>query len=130
MIPSNIFFILICLFFAITFLESAIDKIVNRAGNLAWIQAHFSKTFLNSFSKSLFYILTIQELLVGLTMLAAIFGIVLNLFNLVEFGLYCSLFVLIQLFAGQRIAKDYAGASGIIPYIVLAVIAIIASGTV
>jgi hypothetical protein len=33
-----------------------------------------------------------------------------------------AVFVLVQLFFGQRIAKDYVSASGIIPYIILAVI--------
>ncbi len=125
---SAIVNLLLCLFFAITFLESAIDKIVNRDGNLSWIQGHFSKTILNNFSTSLFNLLTMQELFVGFLMIASVVGICLNLFDILVPSLLAAMFILIQLFAGQRIAKDYVGASGIIPYIIVVLIGLIIHG--
>jgi hypothetical protein len=36
--------VFVCLFFAGTFIQSGIDKIVDWKGNLEWLTGHFSKT--------------------------------------------------------------------------------------
>jgi hypothetical protein len=126
-----LFFILISLFFAITFLESAWDKTKNKQGNLDWLQAHFSKTFLASRMNLVFGILTLLEWVAGVLSLFVIVGMM-YLFISNAFHLYAIfkpyylliylylLKLLILLYAGQRLAKDYVGASGIVGYILLA----------
>jgi uncharacterized membrane protein YphA (DoxX/SURF4 family) len=124
MCPETIIKTLIALFFAITFLQSGIDKVFNKDGNLGWFKSVFEKTILGKVITPLFYWMTIQEIAVGIVMLIAAMcyglGICVNCFA-TEWGYVLCIFVLIQLFAGQRIAKDYAGATGIIPYIIVAI---------
>lgn len=124
----NIFHSLLCGFFAATFLQSGIDKLIHRSGNLSWFQSQFEKTLLKPFITPLFYWITAQELIVGIVMLLAIGGVWAREASIMEIGSLLSLFLLLQLFLGQRIAKDYVGASGIVPYIVVAILTIIVSG--
>jgi hypothetical protein len=125
MCPETIIKTLIALFFAITFLQSGIDKIINKDGNLGWFKSVFEPTFLCKIITPLFYWITIQEIAVGIIMIIAALcccGVMcINCFA-TEWGYVLCVFVLVQLFAGQRIAKDYAGATGIIPYIIVAII--------
>lgn len=116
---------LIYLFFAITFLQSSLDKILNTKGNLDWFKSQFEKTILSPIITPSFWLISIQELILAGWMIYAIY----NTFagccqsNYSIWGAIFALFVLIQLFAGQRIAKDYVGASGIIPYMIVAILA-------
>lgn len=122
---ANVANALLSLFFAITFLQSGIDKVLNREGNLSWFVSVFEKTILGKFIAPLFYWITIQELFVGAWMLIAVYC---HLFCtcttciITDWAYILCMFVLIQLFTGQRIAKDYVGASGIIPYIIVAIL--------
>ena len=52
-------------FFAILFLQSGIDKIVDRRGNLDWLSGHFAKSPLAGMVPILFGILTVLELAAG-----------------------------------------------------------------
>lgn len=125
--PTPIILGLLSLFFVITFLQSGIDKLVNRNGNLSWFQSVFESTILKPIITPLFYWITLQELFVAGWMLVASYC---YLFSecyccvFTEWGFVLCLALLIQLFTGQRIAKDYPGASGIIPYILTALVAI------
>src|SRR5207245_5523109 len=69
--------ILVSAFLAILFLQSGIDKIVDRQGNLEWLKGHFAKSSLGGVVPLLFGILTIIEvsagLLNGIGLLALIF---------------------------------------------------------
>jgi hypothetical protein len=125
-------FILLFGFFAITFIQSGMDKIMDTEGNLGWFKSQFQNSFLNKIITPLFWLITLQELLCGGMMLIAIFNASKALlsyranqffeYHAEDMPFIFAVFVLIQLFFGQRIAKDYVGASGIIPYIILAVI--------
>jgi hypothetical protein len=66
----------------------------------------------------------IQELAVGAIMAISVVAMITHQFEMPKYGFIWACFLLIQLFSGQRIAKDYVGASGIVPYIILAVISI------
>src|ERR1700747_3423369 len=63
---------------AICFLQSGIDKIVDRQGNLEWLKGHFAKSPLAGIVALLFSVLTIIELtagvLNGIGFLALLFG--------------------------------------------------------
>src|SRR5207302_637578 len=70
--------ILVSAFLAILFLQSGIDKIVDRQGNLEWLKGHFAKSPLAGTVPLLFAALTILEvaagLLSGIGFLALIFA--------------------------------------------------------
>jgi putative oxidoreductase len=125
MCPETIIKTLIALFFAITFLQSGIDKVINKDGNLDWFKSVFENTFLSKIITPLFYWITIQEIAVGIIMVIAALcfsGIMCENCIATEWGYVLCVFILLQLFTGQRIAKDYVGATGIIPYIAIALI--------
>ena len=117
--------ILISAFLGILFLQSGIDKVVDRRGNLEWLTGHFSKTILAAAVPLLVTVLTILELAAGT--LSAL-GCALILFtrtSIVAFyGAVIAAVSIVSLFFGQRLAKDYPGAATLVPYFVLTLIAI------
>ncbi len=68
--------IFVAAFLAILFLQSGIDKIVDRRGNLQWLKGHFAKSPLAGTVPALLTAITILEVAAG--MLSA-FGCVLGL---------------------------------------------------
>src|SRR5438876_11810974 len=117
--------ILVSAFLAILFLQSGIDKIVDRQGNLEWLKGHFTKSPLAGFVPLLFGVLTIIEvsagLLSGIGFLALIFA---RNSTIAFYGAVVSAVAIIALFFGQRIAKEYAGAAILVPYFLLTLVAI------
>jgi diacylglycerol kinase len=117
--------ILAAAFLAILFLQSGIDKIVDRRGNLDWLKGHFAKSPLAGTVPALLTAITILELAAGV--LSAFGCVLLLLFgdSTVAFcGAAISAVAIIALFFGQRMAKDYAGAAVLVPYFLLALLAI------
>lgn len=113
-------------FFAILFLQSGIDKIVDRRGNLEWLTGHFAKSPLAGIVGALLGLITILELAAGA--LSAIGCIVILLRHdamIAFYGAILSGFALLALFFGQRMAKDYLGAATLVPYILVVIAAII-----
>src|SRR5881396_2356225 len=112
-------------FLAILFLQSGIDKIVDRRGNLEWLKGHFAKSPLGGFVPLLFAALTIIEvaagLLSGIGFLALIF---VHDSTIAFYGAVMSAIAIIALFFGQRMAKEYAGAAVLVPYFLLTLVAI------
>jgi len=112
-------------FLAILFLQSGIDKVVDRRGNLDWLEGHFSKSPLAGMVPLLVTTITLLELAAGA--LSAV-GCVLILLGrdstLAFYGAVIAAISIIALFFGQRMAKDYAGAATLVPYFLLALSAI------
>lgn len=111
------------LFLAILFLQSGIDKVADRSGNLSWLMSHFSNSPLRNMVPLLLFIITIVELLAGLASFLGVFWIIIfddSFFALL--GVILSMASLLMLFFGQRIAKDYTGAQSLVSYFVLAMI--------
>ncbi|HSH37207.1 MAG TPA: hypothetical protein VK993_00355 [Chthoniobacterales bacterium] len=106
---------------AILFLQSGIDKVVDRRGNLDWLTGHFAKSPLAGTIPLLLLLLTILELAAGA--LAAV-GTVIIAFGgdttLALYGAVLSAITIVALFFGQRMAKDYPGAASLIPYFLVA----------
>lgn len=123
--PLFLLQLLISAFLAILFLQSGIDKIVDRQGNLQWLSGHFSKSPLAGMVPLLLGVLTIIELSAGL--LSAI-GCVALLFTrnpmIAFYGAVVSAIAILCLFLGQRMAKEYAGAAVLVPYFLLTLLAI------
>jgi hypothetical protein len=117
--------VLVSAFLAILFLQSGIDKIVDRQGNLSWLSGHFSKSPLAGLVPLLFTILTIIEVASG--GLSGI-GFLMLLFThspmIAFYGAVVSAIAILCLFFGQRMAKEYAGAAVLVPYFLLTLVAI------
>lgn len=110
---------------AILFLQSGIDKIVDRRGNLDWLKGHFAKSPLAGFVPALVTIITILEMVAGL--LSAVGCVMIFLrrdSTLAFYGAVASAISLVALFFGQRMAKDYPGAATLVPYFLLSLAAI------
>ena len=105
------------LFFAIVFLQSAIDKLVDWNGNLGWLKGHFAESPLGSMVPFLLGLLTIAELKAGILCLLGVILLILGKGDTVAYwGILASAFTCIMLIFGQRIAKDYDGAKTITIY--------------
>jgi diacylglycerol kinase len=112
-------------FLAILFLQSGIDKIVDRRGNLEWLNGHFAKSPLAGVVPALLTVITILELAAGALSGIGCFAVILLRDSTVAFyGAVISALAIIALFFGQRMAKDYAGAAVLVPYFLLTLIAI------
>jgi hypothetical protein len=116
-------------FLAILFLQSGIDKIVDRAGNMEWLTGHFAKSPLASFVAPMVGIITLVELAAGLLSAAAVPVLFLTGNRTpAALGAVLSVAAILMLFFGQRLAKDYAGAAALVPYFILASGAILLMG--
>jgi hypothetical protein len=113
--------VLVSAFFMILFLQSGFDKVSNRKGNLEWLGGHFAKSPLKGMVPLLLTVITLLELAAG-TFSAA--GIVVLLVNQCDYWLFWGNLLaavsLLCLFFGQRMAKDYAGAQGLVGYFIVA----------
>ena len=110
----------------VVLLQSGVDKVVDRAGNLDWLNGHFSKTFLAAHVNLLVTLLTGLELAAGASSLLGACIVVLGgSAQLAYMGAVLSATSFVALMTGQRIAKDYAGAGVLVPYCVFTVMALI-----
>src|SRR5881396_662209 len=112
-------------FLAILFLQSGIDKVVDRRGNLDWLKAHFAKSPLAGVVPALVTVITILELTAGLLSAIGCFAVMfLRDSSIAFYGAVISAVAIAALFFGQRMAKDYAGAAVLVPYFLLTLVAI------
>jgi len=117
---------LIGVFISIALIQSSIDKLIDRKGNLEWLSDHFSDTILRNFVPLVLLIITITELFSGLLLLSGAFiNILFSNFDLLIIGFFLSAINFILLFFGQRIANDYAGAAVIVNYFILNILGLI-----
>ncbi|HMH25011.1 MAG TPA: hypothetical protein VK542_00350 [Gemmatimonadaceae bacterium] len=122
---SFILQILVSAFLAVLFLQSGIDKVVDRSGNREYLNAHFARSPLAGTVGPMFLVITILEVSAG-----ALSGIGCALLLLTRdstvayIGAVIGGINIVALFFGQRVAKDYAGAAALVPYFLLALAAI------
>ncbi len=117
--------LLIGLFFSALFLQSGLDKVFDFKGNKEYIGSVFEKTPLKPFSLLLFITITILEVAAGVFSFAGtVYYYAEGSASLLRFGIQLSALSLLGLFAGQRIARDYAGAASLVAYFLLAVFAL------
>src|SRR5205085_1559901 len=113
-------------FLAILFLQSGIDKIVDRQGNLDWLKGHFAKSPLAGMVAFMFGILTLIELSAGILSAVGLVMLIVSRNPTIAFyGAIVSAVAITALFFGQRMAKEYAGAAVLVPYFLLTLAAII-----
>ena len=112
-------------FLAILFLQSGIDKVVDYRPNLEWLTGHFAKSPLAGVVPVLLMAITLLEVAAGaLSAIGCLMLIVSRESTVAFYGAVSSAVVLIALFFGQRMAKDYAGAAVLVPYFLLTLVTI------
>lgn len=124
--PIHIARLAVLAFLAVLFLQSAFDKVLNWKGELGWITEHFAKTPFKNFVPQLLGVITLFELSSGL---ACALGFVMLALtgeeDIAQFAMTLCAMTFVQLFAGQRLAKDYPGAASIAPYFLIAVVGLV-----
>jgi len=117
--------ILISAFLAILFLQSGIDKIVDRRGNRAYLDQHFAKSPLAGTVGPMFAVVTILEISAGALSGVGCVWLLLTRDSIVAYlGAVLGGINIIALFFGQRVSKDYVGAAALVPYFLLVISAI------
>ena len=117
--------IFVSAFLAILFVQSGVDKIVDRRGNLEWLSGHFSKSPLAGIVPALLIAITILELAAGvLSAVGCLLVILLKDSTIAFYGAILSAAAITALFFGQRMAKEYAGAAVLVPYFLLTLVAL------
>lgn len=116
-------------FLAILFLQSGLDKVVDKKGNLDWLSSHFANSPFKNFVPVLFFTITVVELLSGiLNLLGVVFLLLEGSLILALYGTILASVALIMLFLGQRIAKDYVGAQSLVSYFILNILTLLVFG--
>ena len=122
----NIVQSLIGFFLSIALLQSGLDKIIDRKGNLEWLSGHFSNSPLGGLVPLLLNVVTVLEIFAGS---CSLIGSFVNLVNgnnmLLTAGLLVAALNFLALFFGQRIAKDYEGAAVLVNYFILNVLGLL-----
>ena len=117
--------LLISAFFAILFLQSGLDKVSDRSGNIDFMRGHFAKSAMKNMVPALLFILTLIELSAGTLSLV---GIIVFLIKQCDYWMFwgnlMSAKAILMLFFGQRLAKDYAGAQSLVSYFIVSLIGI------
>ena len=124
-IASYVLQILVSAFLAILFLQSGIDKVVDRRGNRAYLEQHFAKSPLAGTVGPMFAVITLLEISAGALSGMGCVVLILTHDSMVAYlGAVVGAINLCALFLGQRVAKDYVGAAVLVPYFLLALSAI------
>lgn len=121
-IPDHLTEILILLFLTATFVISLIEKLADWKGTISYISEIFKTSFIKSFVKPLIAILMMLEVL-------TLFFLVIGIFQLyfsnekesAILGCAFSAISIIYMLIGQRIAKDYPGATSLTVYFILSI---------
>ena len=117
--------LLVSAFLAILFLQSGLDKVVDRRGNLEFLQAHFAKSPLSGMVPLLVNLITILEILAGaLSAIGCVLIALTHNSTVAFYGGVISGISILALFFGQRMAKDYAGAAVLTSYFLVCLAAI------
>jgi len=122
---NNIASILLLIFLALTFIQSAYEKLFYWQENVNWLKEHFSKTRLKNLVNPSLVLLVIFELISGVLCIVGVIELLVN--NGRTFGFYGAIFssiTLLMMLFGQRLAKDYDGARTIVIYFIPAVMAV------
>lgn len=118
--------LLTTIFLAILFIQSGIDKVIDKEGNLSWLSGHFSNSPLKNSVPFLLLTITVIELLAGFgNLIGGIYILFFNNTSIAFIGTLLSSVALIMLFFGQRIAKDYAGAQSLVSYFILSIVTLV-----
>ncbi|HEX9250515.1 MAG TPA: hypothetical protein VF856_13500 [Gemmatimonadaceae bacterium] len=117
--------ILVSAFLAVLFLQSGIDKVVDRRGNREYLNEHFAKSLLAGTVGPMFAVITVLEISAGaLSGVGCALLLVTHDSTVAYLGAVVAGVNIVALFFGQRVSKDYAGAAALVPYFLLTLAAI------
>jgi hypothetical protein len=117
--------VLVSAFIAVLFLQSGLDKVVDRKGNREYLEQHFARSPLAGTVGPMFFVVTILEVTAGaLSGLGCVVLLLARNPTLAYFGAVVAGVNIVALFFGQRVSKDYAGAAALVPYFLLTIAAI------
>jgi hypothetical protein len=117
--------VLVSAFLAVLFLQSGLDKVVDRKGNREYLEQHFARSPLAGTVGPMFLVVTVLEVSAGvLSGLGCVLILLAQNSTLAFFGAVVAGANIVALFFGQRISKDYAGAAALVPYFLLTIAAI------
>lgn len=118
---------LLCgMFFAVLFLQSGLDKVLDRAGNVAYFVEVTRRGPMRRWARASLNLITLFEVMAGAFSAAGVLSWFLDRGRnpMLTAGALLSALSLLFLFAGQRMNKDYAGAAGLVPYFLTALVAV------
>src|SRR3954464_8579184 len=122
---SYIIQLLVSAILAILFLQSGLDKVIDRKGNRAYLDEHFARSPLAGTVGPMFFVVTILEIAAGtLSAVGVLFLLFAHDSTIAYWGALVAGVNLVALFFGQRVSKDYAGAAALVPYFLLVLTAI------
>ena len=128
MANTKIAFLLILCFFTIVFIQSGLDKVFDKKGNLDYLYSLLGAFFSNSLIRLAFYCVTVLELASGLLCAAGLIEPFLKRSSFVGLsGLVAGSLALLILLIGQRVSKNYEGAKTLAIYFIIAVAGIVLS---
>jgi diacylglycerol kinase len=117
--------LLVSAILAVLFLQSGLDKVIDRRGNRAYLDGVFAKSPLAGTVGPMFLVVTVLEVAAGaLSALGFLLLLTTHDATVAFYGALIAGVNLVALFFGQRMAKDYAGAAALVPYFLLALTAI------
>ena len=117
--------LLVSAILAVLFLQSGLDKVIDRRGNRAYLDGVFAKSPLAGTVGPMFFVVTVLEVAAGaLSALGFVMLLIAHEPTIAFYGALIAAVNLVALFFGQRMAKDYAGAAALVPYFLLALTAI------
>lgn len=107
-------------FVAVLFLQSGLDKVIDRDGNASYLREHFGNSPLAGQVDMMLTVVTVFEILTGLLSgLGALAFLFWGGKSFAYAGAVLGGITIFMLFFGQRMAKDYAGAAVLVPYFLL-----------
>ena len=117
--------ILVLVFLAVTFVQSAYEKVFSWDVTIAWMKEHFAKSVLKNTVPQALFVVLVLELAAGILSLAGCMELLINGGR--TFGFYGAVFsciALLFMLLGQRLARDYDGARTIAIYYIPAILAV------
>lgn len=116
-------------FLAVLFLQSGLDKVLDWKGNKEYVTGFLSKTPMARFAGFAFLQITLLEVLAGVLSAGGCLTVLLTKDASVALaGAALSGLTIVGLFLGQRLAKDYAAAAGMVPYGIFTIGAVLLQG--
>jgi uncharacterized membrane protein YphA (DoxX/SURF4 family) len=110
-------------FYAVVFIQSGYDKIMDWNGNVSWLKGHFATTPIRNIVPAMVALILVLEVLSGAFSVIGMIKIWMG--EGMQFAYYAGVLsgvTLLFLLLGQRLAKDYDGARTIAIYFVPAIL--------
>jgi uncharacterized membrane protein YphA (DoxX/SURF4 family) len=120
---------LVACFLGVLFLQSGLDKVLDWKGNKSYVGGFLEKTPLKRVSTFALFIITVLEVFAGVLSAAGALSLLVTGEAAIAFAGACLAGLsILSLFLGQRLAKDYAAAAGMVPYFLATVAAVLLEG--